>query len=211
MSEEGTGRPSVPEIIPTVLLGLEEGAANRPFLGEMTDSESRRLRRMTINFVTEELLMIDEVVQSPFTEYRSVSGFVRHAITELLYALYGAGFPSEFVGETVTAMRKMRQHAHRLKLRGEFEESFGTVEESLLDWVETGDWKAIDAQLAQLRGFVEETNKLSTGWGYRLERMVVDSTAVNKATSALYDSWDGEGGEKREKAKQWMAWLESLG
>lgn len=196
---------------PEILIGPGEGAVQRTYAGILTDEDSRRLRRKVFNITDAEEMAVDTIVQSPHSSYRSFSEFVRHAVYEMVMAWVSAGFPDNMhAAEAVTTLVKARLHAQRLAIRGDFQDSFNTIEQSLMDWAAVGDWTAIVKELAYLDGLIQDTQGLSEKWAWRIESMVVHSQAVRQAVSRLYDAWSVGNDDQRKEADKWTQWIELL-
>lgn len=170
----------------------------RQFLGNITDREAPRLTKVWVTMVQEEKHALDIIWSHTGTDYQSASDFIRHWVLEGIVAHMEQGFPLGGTGESVSALMKLREHFFRLKLRSQFEEMFLTMEETLVDWISTGDVDALEKELTYIEEFLTQTQDMSQHWMVRFQDIVMRSGAVKTAVAKLDDEkWDG--------------WLERMG
>lgn len=210
-----TGTAVVPEEVTraegTFPLEPQSGAVERQFTGLLTEEDAKKIRKKWVGLTPEEALGIDLIAQDPSTDYTSSADFLRHWAYEGILAHMASGFNvGKAVGESMRSLRRLRENHYRLKIRGEFDEMFDVIEQSLQDFTGSHDWKAIVLQLTELDAFVIETQGISISWASRFEEVIGQSRFVKQAVHELYNEWGSGTGEQRKVAAQWIQWLESL-
>jgi len=194
-------------IPPDAMVGPGAEAVTRVAVGLLADAEAKRLVTTSFNLTKEESASIDVVVGHPKTAYEHRGDFLRHAVIELLDAWQQAGFPSEFVKDSVAHIKAMRNAAYRLQLRQEFSSVLSTYEISLSAGVETGDWLLVKDTLSTLQGFVDRTP--DKFWREHMRKAIAKNASVQFAINSMYEA-GRQDGELNKEAAHWQHWLESL-
>ncbi len=202
----------VPEPLPAPHLD-PKASLDRGYVGLSTEQErddSTGLFVRIPNRVLERLYNI--VSDERFPYRRNTQAFIRHAIYELLRAIYLSLEDEEGAPETVQYLKSqqmLKKSAFRSGLILEQEANFRSDEVFLAHAVERGQTQEVHQRLDDIAGLY--TSSPSQTWRIDYQGLIARSAAVQRAVKHVIEAWTGhKDTKKRQNAARWESWWAAM-
>ena len=202
----------VPEPLPAPHID-SQAALNRGYVGLSTEQEVNDSTGIFVRIPNRVLERLYNIISDERFPYRrNTQAFVRHAIYELLWAIYLTLEDEEGAPETVQYLKSqqmLKKSAFRSGLILEQAANFRSDEVFLAHAVERGQTMEVHQRLDDIAGLYSSSP--SETWRIDYQGLISRSAAVQKAVKHVIEAWTGhKDTTKRQQASRWESWWASM-